>query len=755
MESLQFLEAFHPEGPWVLTAINPEDGSITTQTFGPRTRAEAQMWIGDHNGVDNMYFNVNRPTRKLTKKASRDDIVYVPWFHVDIDARAGEPLGEELERIREMLADCPVIEPTFLVFSGGGYQAFWKLAEPLHIKHMEDALEAARYNKQLELILGGDNCHNIDRIMRLPGTLNIPNARKREKGRTEAEAYVVDYQPDNVYALTCFSPAAQVQGSRLSPAELSATTGNVKRLDSVDELDAWPKIPALDRVKIAIVNGNDPDNPKAGDNSRSAWLFDVICQLVRGEVPDEVIYSIVTDPDFAISSSVLDKGSLVQEYAMRQISRAKEEVEEPWLRKMNDKYMVIGNLGGKCRVVEEVYDPMMKRKKLTKQTFNDFRNRYCNQTIQVGKSHVGVGHWWLQHPDRRQFEYITFQPGRSDPEAYNLWQGFACDSLPGENHLPFLNHIRHNICRADPSHYDYVVSWRARAVQKPDTLGETAIVLRGKSGTGKSFFAKHFGRLFGRHFLQVSDAKHLVGAFNAHLRDCVVLFGDEAFYAGDKKHESVLKTLITEEQRVIEQKGVDAEPSPNFTHLILASNADWVVPTGPTERRFLVLDVGDEHKQDVRYFGELDKKMQNGGMENLLYYLLNLDISGFNVRNVPQTKALMDQKLHSLTPFQEWWHYRLKEGALLSHQDEWESTVSCEQLHQDYLLHVRQFQQKYIGNPTRLGRFLSTMCPEDFPVRRRMTSGNSRPYFYIFPELAVCRAHWEELFGPTHWPKEQ
>jgi hypothetical protein len=35
-----------------------------------------------------------------------------------------------------------------------------------------------------------------------------------------------------------------------------------------------------------------------------------------------------------------------------------------------------------------------------------------------------------------------------------------------------------------------------------------------------------------------------VGNFNVHLRDCVMLFADEAFCDGDKQHESVLKTLI-------------------------------------------------------------------------------------------------------------------------------------------------------------------------------------------------------------------
>jgi H+/Cl- antiporter ClcA len=55
----------------------------------------------------------------------------------------------------------------------------------------------------------------------------------------------------------------------------------------------------------------------------------------------------------------------------------------------------------------------------------------------------------------------------------------------------------------------------ARSVQRPDSPGYSAIVFRGGQGTGKSFVAKTLGSLFGRHFMQVTDPKHLVGSFNA------------------------------------------------------------------------------------------------------------------------------------------------------------------------------------------------------------------------------------------------
>src|SRR5690606_10879680 len=257
------------------------------------------------------------------------------------------------------------------------------------------------------------------------------------------------------------------------------------------------------------------------------------------------------------------------------------------------------SIGGKCRIIEEVTDRGRPdgRTILTKQSFEDFRHRYRHIKVTVGFNDKGepsekaAGACWIDHRHRREYETIAFAPGREIEDAYNLWRGFAVDSLPGDKHASFLAHLRDNVCSGNAEHFAYLIGWMARTVQQPGSPGESAVVLRGRRGTGKSFFAKKFGHLFGRHFLQVANSQHLVGNFNAHLRDTVLLFGDEAFYAGDKKHESILKTLVTEENIVIEGKGVDAEAAPNYTHLILASNEDWVVPAGLDERRFFVIEM--------------------------------------------------------------------------------------------------------------------------------------------------------------------
>jgi hypothetical protein len=124
----------------------------------------------------------------------------------------------------------------------------------------------------------------------------------------------------------------------------------------------------------------------------------------------------------------------------------------------------------------------------------------------------------------------------------------------------------------------------ARAVQAPGEQAEIAVVLRGGRGVGKTFAVEQFGTLFKPRFLSISNAKHFVGNFNQHLESTILLLADEAFYAGDKRHESVVKSLITSSTLAIERKGFDLRQTRNHLHIVMCSNDRWVIPAGIDER---------------------------------------------------------------------------------------------------------------------------------------------------------------------------
>lgn len=749
---MDFLQKWAPKGPWVLTAISLDKKNITTSTF--RSADRAKEWLEEHGKTRNVYFSVNTTRTDVVKKPLREDVQSMDWLHVDVDPRAGEDIQEEQKRILALLSEHKP-EPTLIIFSGGGYQGFWKLKEPFWIDGKQAEYEQAkRYNLALERKFGADPCHNVDRIMRLPGTLNRPDSRKRKKGRKIALAHVVTWN-GTAYPLDTFQPAPEPAAT---PTVSVTAPQQVKRVQDINTLSLGSL------CRIVIVQGNDPDNPQRFE-SRSHALFYVCCEMVRAKIADDVIYSVITDPGFKISESVLDKGSSSERYALRQIKQARENAIHPQLQELNDRYAVV-SFSGKIRVIYEERDQVLDRHRLVKMSFEDFRNLYVNRKVQVGTNAQGdpmympLGKWWLAHPNRRQYEGIAFAPGREVDGFYNLWRGFAVDPKPGDEHQLYLEHIHQNVCNGDAELFKYVLGWMARTVQKPDTAGQTALVLRGDQGVGKGFLAKMFGALFGRHFLHVSSSQRLTGNFNAHLRDCVLLFADEAFYAGDKRHASTLKTLVTEDSIMVEPKGVDSEMVANCLHIIMASNEDWVVPAGMNERRFCVLDVGNERRQNPSYFGNIARTMREGGYQTLLHYLLNYDLSTYNVRALPHTDALQSQKIHSFTPMQEWWYGKLVEGKILP-DDGWVQQVLCNALVDDYVEHNRNFGHGgRRGSATQLGMFLHSVCParglkkiqhrESASYKERIIN---RPYFYELPTLQECRDHWDEhMGGPYEWP---
>lgn len=808
--AIAFLEKMFPAGPWNLTCIKPDEKPSYPQgvSFMPEQRAACAEWIDKQQGKRNVYFQLNTLTKPLgsvvgkddkgreqrLNKAHKDEVKALTHLHVDLDPRAyvsstnasdeqiakeaQEYLVAERSRILRMLSSFSP-PPTVIIFSGGGYQALWKLQEDSRLEVNGDVqkcedLEA--YNRQIERTMQADNCHNIDRILRLPGTINVPDARKRKKGRRMELATVIEFDATRVYPLDLFVPAVRVQQEVTSiigrkPSRMRVS-GNVTSI-GVEELQHWcadNKKTISDHCYALIATATDPLDPGKYP-SRSEALFKVCCDLVRAEVPDEMIFAVITgNNDIAIS--VREKPNW-EAYAMRQIERAHEEAEEPWLRMLNEKHCVISDVGGKVRVVSETHDFSLDRSQLAVQTFDDFKARYSNILVPTGNDKKGkpafidAGTYWLRHPKRNQRDSVCFLPNVENDAVYNLWRGYGCDALPGNDHEPFLEHILKNICRNNKEYYDYLIKWMARCVQQPATQGEVAVIIRGKKGTGKSFFIKNFGRLFGRHYLYITNANHLVGQFNAHLRDTVLLYADEAFYAGDKKHEAVLKGLVTEDTLMVELKGVDARQARSYVHIMMASNENWVVPAGEDERRYFVLDAGEDHKQDMTFFGSMQSLLDKTGRHHLLYYLMHLNLDGFQVRKAPITEALNDQKMLSLSPERQWWLGKLVDGRILPTHTKWVQTVSKEEMYEDYIQDMHNQGRGYRMSRPALTKFLGEMCPPGYPydtysniTRMRDEGGyqtkvTGRYPCYTFPLLKSCREKWDKICAGTAWHEDE
>jgi P4 family phage/plasmid primase-like protien len=294
-----------------------ETGRVEGQTF-EQGHPAVRAWIDDRQGRANLYFAVNDlavtlgETKRLNKagklatvhKALEADVTRVVAFHVDSDFR--DPSDEAKLRAKFEGFDP---RPSVVVHSGGGLQAFFILAEPAVVTD-DNREELKDRNRALERALDGDNCHNLDRIMRLPGTLNIPNRKKRERGRTEntvAKLLRFDAEP------VALSDCPRAQPSRPgTPDDGGHHAADEEPLAGLD-----------DDLSRLIRDGGQPKG-----KSRSEAVFHVACAMIRAGVPDSAILQVLLDRSNRISDHIYDNDD-PQSYAERQLQRALAIQERP------------------------------------------------------------------------------------------------------------------------------------------------------------------------------------------------------------------------------------------------------------------------------------------------------------------------------------------------------------------------------------------------------------------------------------------
>jgi hypothetical protein len=412
---------------------------------------------------------------------------------------------------------------------------------------------------------------------------------------------------------------------------------------------------------------------------------------------------------------------------------------------LNRNHAVISNLGGKCVVMEFVPSSVTEgATEPSYQTFGNFKERYLNQYVTepgLRSKPVPLGSFWLSHPRRRQYsrlDLVPHGPTVLPGQVFNLWRGFGVDPKEGDWSL-LRNHVVEVLANGDQKFADYILRWTAWVLQNPGERPEAALVLRGGKGSGKGVWGDVLMIIFGEHGLQIFDPTHLTGKHNQHLQNKLFLFADEAFWAGDKTAERTLKGIVTEKRMMIEPKGVNAFPWPNRLSIYMAANADWVVPASHDERRYAVGNVNECWKQNEDYFIPLFAEIKAGGAAAMLSDLLKMDLGNWHPRKVPQTKALLEQKMLSLTGLEQWWVSMLDVGELPSPDKKNPRRVRSEAL----LEAAQKFspRTKYI-NSTELGTFLDNMgCTH---------KSDGQKWGWIFPPLPEAREAWRLRSG-GHW----
>ena len=174
-------------GPATVVAILPDRGAVQARWLDAGSLAAVSAWAAELSKAGcNLYWTPNLPAASLARKPAKADMHWLRALWADVDAKAGRTLATAYGAILAL----PMPAPSFTTATGGGFQPVWVLNPPMPAT--PDAVaQAERHGAALAGLCGGDAVQDVCRILRLPFTMNYPDARKRDAGRVACPSGLV------------------------------------------------------------------------------------------------------------------------------------------------------------------------------------------------------------------------------------------------------------------------------------------------------------------------------------------------------------------------------------------------------------------------------------------------------------------------------------------------------------------------------------------------------------------------------------
>lgn len=233
-------------------------------------------------------------------------------------------------------------------------------------------------------------------------------------------------------------------------------------------------------------------------------------------------------------------------------------------------------------------------------------------------------------------DQVGFDPAGEDPNIkLNTWTGWPTKPKAGNCKLA-LDLLRY-LCSGEPNAdeiHDWILKWLAYPVQHPGAKMKSALVVHGPQGTGKSMFFEAIGSLYGDYYILLNQGA-IEDKFNADwsARKLYVV-ADEIVARQEMYHiKNQLKTLITGQWIRVNPKNLVAYKERNHMNLVFLSNEKQPVMIEHDDRRHGV--IWTPPALPKAHYDAVADELENGGLEALHQYLLDLDLSGFGPHTQP------------------------------------------------------------------------------------------------------------------------
>ena len=267
--------------------------------------------------------------------------------------------------------------------------------------------------------------------------------------------------------------------------------------------------------------------------------------------------------------------------------------------------------------------------------------------------------WNFIQDNLKYITYKQFQFYTTNPQIFSIFRGFPYKHLSKFDFniiKNFLWHTKFIICNGDNECYDYVVKWLAFIFRYPGKKTQTAILLTGTQGAGKTAWTNAICNLLGCYANPNARLSNIFGSFNLGIVNKMLIIinevGTHTELTNDQNNK--IKTEITEGETDINPKHQNSYSSKNIANFIFVSNESEPLKIEIDDRRFLVLEVNGEKKDNIEYFKALyGSYAAKGFYENLLTFFLQIKVDTMLDIKIPHTEAKEEIQLECSGYFSE------------------------------------------------------------------------------------------------------
>ena len=289
--------------------------------------------------------------------------------------------------------------------------------------------------------------------------------------------------------------------------------------------------------------------------------------------------------------------------------------------------VVFPNLGfpKEWRIKPELISPMV----FVRQRFHA---RVHSVTADDGKITLKrTAELWFGDPRRRSHHNIVYSPGQPSviDNQFNMWQGWPNTPVKG-NVAPWLELI--DIMFPSNDHMEakrWFLDWLAYPIKYPGTKLNTAVLLWGLQGTGKSTIGVTMQAIYGENNCSVPGQNELERDFNSWLADKQFILAEEIAGNDARRYVSKLKHLVTGHSIHINKKGIEPFDYPNKANFLFTSNYSNALYIDEDDRRYFVHEL--RTKLPAAWWRQYSKWLyEQNGAAHLHQWFIDRDVSEFD-----------------------------------------------------------------------------------------------------------------------------